>query len=319
MEEHHLTPDRWLETVDRDYLDTYIPQGGASVKLVVADEADRLRVRDALRATAERRRFRYAHVDSTTRKVHLIQQLVAEVALQLPWHEIAANVVRQALLDASYNIPENGALDLAALAEANGEADRALIQDLRRLMQNHVFRNYELSREFRSAARRLANAVYDASPDIQQQAADVVAWLTGTLERVSALRDIGIYRKLGRANARQIFYSSAVWLRLAKEPGLVVTIDVSRYALGKDAPPGNLPPYTKLAALDLNEVLRQFIDATDELQGALVVFLTDERFLPGEERGLQSFPALELRLTDDVRDRKQPNPLAPMVRLRSNI
>ncbi len=317
MDEHHLTPERWLDTIERDYLDSYIPQGGASVKLVVAGEADRSLVCDALRAGAHARHFRYAHVDSANRKVHLIHQLVAEIALQLPWREIAANVVRQALLEASYHIPESGSLELGALAEANGEADRALIQDLRRLIQNHVFKNYALSREFRSAARRLANAVYDQSPDIQQQAADIVAWLTGTLERVTALRDIGIYRKLSRNNARQVFYSSAVWLRLAKEPGLIVTVDVARYALGKDVSPGALPPYTKLAALDMNEVLRQFIDATDELSGALIVFLTDERFLPGEERGLQSFPALELRLTDDVRDRRRPNPLAPMVRLRS--
>jgi hypothetical protein len=63
-------------------------------------------------------------------------------------------------------------------------------------------------------------------------------------------------------------------------------------------------------------VLRQFVDATDDLSSALIVFMTDERFLPGNTRGLNSYDALRLRLTDDVRDRRRPNPLAPMVRLK---
>ena len=105
--------------------------------------------------------------------------------------------------------------------------------------------------------------------------------------------------------------------RSAGEPGIVVTVDIARYVLGKDAPPASFAAYTKLAALDLNEVLRQFIDATDELSGAVLVFLTDERFLTDRERGLGSYEALRLRLTDDVRDRHRANPLAPMVSISS--
>ena len=58
MEEHYLLPAAWLETIERDYLDTYIAAGGASVKLVVANEADRALVRDSLQAAAHDKGFR---------------------------------------------------------------------------------------------------------------------------------------------------------------------------------------------------------------------------------------------------------------------
>jgi hypothetical protein len=93
-------------------------------------------------------------------------------------------------------------------------------------------------------------------------------------------------------------------------------VDFSRYALGKTAGTDGFT-YTKLATLDMHEVLRQFVDSADELASMLLVFLTGEQFLESEDRGLRNYDALRLRLTDDVRDRHHPNPFAPMVRLRS--
>jgi hypothetical protein len=63
------------------------------------------------------------------------------------------------------------------------------------------------------------------------------------------------------------------------------------------------------------ETLRQFVDGTDDLTGGLFVFLVGREFLEDDERGMRGYNALHLRLTDDVRDRRRPNPLAAMVRL----
>lgn len=315
MNEQHLTPGAWLETMKRDYLRTYVPAGGSTVKVVVANETDRVSIREGLASSAAAAGFRYAHVDSAKRRVHLVHQLFWEVATQIPWADVAAGVLRRALVEDNRNVPISGALTLEALAEANDQTTRELTRDLRRLVSNRVYKDYTLSREFRSAATALCRAVYDDSADLQREATDVMAWFGGTLQRIAALKRLGIFRKITRSNARQLFYSTSSWLRSAGEPGIVVTVDIARYVLGKDAPPAAFAAYTKLAALDLNEVLRQFIDATDELSGAVLVFLTDERFLTDRERGLGSYEALRLRLTDDVRDRHRPNPLAPMVNI----
>jgi hypothetical protein len=63
------------------------------------------------------------------------------------------------------------------------------------------------------------------------------------------------------------------------------------------------------------ETLRQFVDGTDDMTGGLLVFLVGRDFVTDDARGLQAYPALHLRLTDDVRDRRRANPLAAMVRI----
>ncbi len=315
MDKDKLSPTDWLNTIERDYLRTYVLAGGSTVKVVVANTVDREITRAALEQRAKSTGYRYAHVDSGTRRVHLVHQVFWEIARQIPWQIVAQNVLRKTLQGDSRVTPHNGDLSIAALAEANDQTEDELIRALRRLVSNRVYKDYALSREFRSAAAALCHAVYDQSADVQQLAADVRAWLDGTLERVGAVRRSGLFRKIGRSNARQLLYSATSWLRTSGDPGIVITVDVARYILGKDAPLGSFPAYTKLAALDFNEVLRQFIDAADDLHGAVIIFLTDDKFLTDHTRGLGGYEALRLRLTDNVRDRERPNPLAPMVLL----
>jgi hypothetical protein len=66
---------------------------------------------------------------------------------------------------------------------------------------------------------------------------------------------------------------------------------------------------------DAYEVLRQFIDDTDEMEGLLVVILAPKEFLNDDKRGLDCYSALKLRIWDEVRDRHRPNPLASLVRV----
>jgi len=67
--------------------------------------------------------------------------------------------------------------------------------------------------------------------------------------------------------------------------------------------------------LDAYEVLRQFIDGTDEMEGLLIIVLASKDFLHDDKRGLSRYDALKLRVWDEVRDRQRQNPLASLVRL----
>jgi hypothetical protein len=73
--------------------------------------------------------------------------------------------------------------------------------------------------------------------------------------------------------------------------------------------------YTKMAVLDAYEVLRQLVDATDDLSSTLVVVSAGPEFVADEVRGLVAYTALRLRLADEVRDRRRVNPFASLVRL----
>lgn len=70
-----------------------------------------------------------------------------------------------------------------------------------------------------------------------------------------------------------------------------------------------------VTVLDAYELLRQFIDGTDEMEGLLVIVLASKDFLNDDKRGLRGYDALKLRIWDEVRDRQRQNPLASLVRL----
>jgi hypothetical protein len=62
-------------------------------------------------------------------------------------------------------------------------------------------------------------------------------------------------------------------------------------------------------------VLRQLIDATDDFEGLFVAVLLPPDLVTDEARGLPAYTALQLRVADEVRDRRRPNPYATLVRL----
>jgi hypothetical protein len=69
-----------------------------------------------------------------------------------------------------------------------------------------------------------------------------------------------------------MFSSTTQWIRKAGKPGVLMIVDISNYPIQNPADDAGLR-YTKGAALDLYESLRQFIDATDDLAGCLIVFM----------------------------------------------
>ena len=69
-------------------------------------------------------------------------------------------------------------------------------------------------------------------------------------------------------------------------------------------------------AMDHYEVLREFVDATDQLTGALMIVVTDNEFLDETgPKGYHIYQALMTRIMDDVHDKNQVNPMASLVRL----
>ena len=108
-----------------------------------------------------------------------------------------------------------------------------------------------------------------------------------------------------------MLYSTAAWLRKADYAGLVCVVDISRYTMTDRREGVNY--YTSSAAVDMNEALRQFIDSTDDMRNMLMVFVTSLEFLENTTRGLRSYDALRLRLTEDVKDTRVSNPIAPLV------
>ena len=71
--------------------------------------------------------------------------------------------------------------------------------------------------------------------------------------------------------------------------------------------------YSAPATLDAYEVLRQFIDGTDELECCFIAVVASREYLNDEKRGLNRYDALKLRIWDEVRNRHRQNPFASLI------
>ncbi len=119
--------------------------------------------------------------------------------------------------------------------------------------------------------------------------------------------------------ARHMLFSLAHWLHLTGRAGLVLILDVSRFmATRRPAELDGTLYYSTAAVLDGYEVLRQFVDVTDELEHGLIAVVAPMVAVLSKDqnpRAVEVYPALRFRIADEVRDRNRVNPLASLVRV----
>lgn len=315
MSELELALPDWLTAVRGEYLTTFVREGGATVKVAVVPTPETgAATTGQLLAQARDLGYVVAQVDAGLCKVHLLHNLFFEIARQIEWDALARDFLREELIGAGFTLPAGGGLDVEAIARLNDLDVTIVRQDVRAALTRKLMRDRGLSRQFRLAALALCQAELQPDDLRRELAQHVLAWLRGELPRIGPLRDAFIYQRIDRHTARVMIQSASAFVRKAGRQGLAVVADVSRYALKLpvDEPRNR---YSKAAALDMWETLRQFVDGTDDLEGGMFVFLVGPSFVEDHERGMRAYNALHLRLTDDVRDRRRPNPLAPMVRI----
>jgi len=314
-----LSAADWLSVIRREYLEDFVPAGGAAVKFVVPyPPISQERLRDGLRMVAEASGFQFAFVDSASTRIHLIDRLFHDVARQISWDDLAFAYLARLLPRLGYRLPDDrNRLNLSELAELNERAEPALRQDIRREIEQGVFRDYEMAQEFRLAMVGLCRSLLD--PGYDQAPGAIKDWLLGDPVRISSLKPALIFQKITRHNARHMLLSLTHWLKLAGKKGLVLGLDVARYAQAvRPAQRDESNHYSTAAALDAYEVLRQLIDGTDELESCFIAVMAGQEFLTDERRGMRGYQALYYRIADEVHDRYMVNPLASLVRLRGD-
>jgi hypothetical protein len=307
----------WLGLLRDEYLDDYIRQGGAAVKFaLVADDGAGTALIEEIGRTAVGLDYLVASVSAAKVRIHLMQQLFHEVARQTPWQELARRVVRRCYSESGLQLPEDGDLGIEAVAERN-QADPAFLRvELRQQMHGLLGRSHELAKDFRVAMLWLCMAQVSRPGGGGTDEEAILDWLRGDLRLISAVKRLLIFRKIGRHNARAMFSSLGAWCRLAGLRGLVLALDVRQLSVPRRAEAAeDTFFYGPAAVMDAYEVLRQLIDATDDLTGVLCVVLAEPRLFEDERRGVRIYKALYERVASDVRLRQQPNPLSALAEL----
>ena len=306
----------WLRVIDSEYLSSFIPEGGSSVKFVAAPEhfvasldtrfEDRCRERDHL----------VLRLDARNMRAHMPQDFFFSLARQVDWRTLARHFILELASRKGYEVtgisPEaSGTYE--AIAEANDVSPRLVLQDLRPELQREVFFDSKMAKDFRVCMSHLCLRESDIHDYTAQPLLD---WLTGENTRISAVRPFSIAGGINRTTARYFIESSLHWIHNAGFAGTVILFDNRRVTLSRNPKDGNRY-YTRAMALEHYEMLREFIDGADRLSNTLMIILTSNEFLDTSpdrrSRGYGIYPALQTRVMDDVRDSHRANPVASLV------
>ena len=317
-----LTVTSYADFVAKEYLGDYVRAGGAAVRFVVTG-SDEVAVRwhQNLSAVAAGEGYLYVAVDAADVRVHLIDQLYAAVARGLDWSDLARRQVRAAWDEAGLPAPDPAELSVATVAGYHDLDPREAARTIRRQLEGLVLRDPSLAREFRLAVLRLCQAELGTGDVVPAERNAVLAWLRVEPVALRDLRSASLFGRIGRHNARSMLVSLAAWRSRIAGTGLVLDLDLARLAVSRRPPVDERTGYyySKAAALDAYEVLRQLVDATDSLRGALVAVALPPQLVSDDVRGLPAYSALQLRVVDEVRDRRRANPFAALARLETRL
>jgi len=313
-----ISAKAWIDCIQREYLAKFIRDGGASLKFVVPmDPESRQLVLAHIPKEAQGEAYQVASVCAADIRVHMIDQIFFCIASQINWKDLAQRVIERSAEKAGYHVDceERSTQLFEYIAKINKIDAKVVLMELRQRLTSEVFKCRALSKDFRVAMFQLCMATLTGEP---VGAADaLIEWLTGRSTTIAAVKPYFIFNRIGRANARHLLESLYYWIRLAGYSGLIATLDISRLETAKNPKDGKVY-YTKAAVLDAYEVFRQFVDATDRLNGCLMIVLAHENFVDeGTARGVSAYAALKLRIFDEVHDRRLVNPMSCLVRLKS--
>ena len=310
----------WLDRFDEEYLSSFIADGGASVKFVVTPDALQSELEEAVRRRCRELDYLFVKVDAVESRVHMPQDLFFALARQIDWRRTGRRLILRLAADAHYRTED---LDAAAegnvfdaIAAANGGLERQFVlQALRPAVQERVFRNRRLVRDFRVAMTALCRQE-ESCDGAEYTGQPLLNWLTGRNPRVSSIRPLPIYSSINRTTARYFIESALHWVRDAGFSGTVLVLDNRRVTVARNPRDGRRY-YTRAMAMDHYELLREFVDDVDRLAGTVMLVTTGEGFLDDDQRGrgFGIYEALKTRVMDDVYDRNLVNPVASLVRL----
>jgi hypothetical protein len=309
----------WLGVIDRFYLNDFIASRGSAFKLLLTpDASETARALADLRGLAEQRGYAFVRVSASETRVDRVDQIFFEIARQINWDTLMAEDADRFLRAQGYSLPDGADLtETEAIAAASGVESEQLRRDLESATTREIIHDRAMCKEFRTALAQLRRAQFFPRRVTPSDAEVLTGWLRGEKVSVRALKDLRIYSKIGRHNARDMLSALAHWLGKSNGKGLLIALDVSGVLAIR---PKGWPPdpesqyYSRGAFLDTCEVLRQFIDEMDEIEHCLICAFAPAEFETGEKRSLVTYYALHNRLVNEVHDEERANLLAAMVR-----
>ena len=311
----------WLKFLDEEYLSTFIKDGGASVKFAVATDDLKADLYEAVKGRSRKLNYVFVDLNADNMRAYMPQDIFFGLASQIDWRLLARRLVLTLASESGYQTDGADRNDAGGLIDAIATAndlDSSFVRlTMNRAIQNSVYRNQNMVRDFRVCMTQLCLMNGDIGTQGDYSDQPLMDWLTGANTRIGNVRPFAIRTSINRTTARYFIESALYWVRHVGYSGTVILLDNSRVTLARrPRPPDGKRYYTKAMTMEHYELMREFIDDVGRLSGTLFVVVTNYDFIDEQSaRGWSIYSALRTRVMDDVRDRNLVNPAASLVRL----
>ncbi|MFS8860492.1 hypothetical protein [Synechococcus sp. H60.4] len=307
-----LQLDLWLRCLEKDYLGSFIPAGGATVKLAVVPKDSYSHLYKSLQEKLSLSSFRLFDLSEERINLHSIENFWFALAQRVDWESFARELRYSILRKIGYS-PSSELQDctLEELAELYQVEAREINIQFQREIKKLIFQDYSLALDFRKAISRLIYEPLQSPGTLEGLCLAVQEWLKGTLKSISQVRGAAIFRKIDRTNSREILLS---FLRLFTRQLGWTAILVSLFHYYERRENGR-PIFTRRQIIELYETLREFIDAESKLEKTVLIFMAPLDFIESELLSYHKYRALQTRIENEVYSPNYPNPCTTMVQL----
>lgn len=234
-----LSADDWLRTFEVEHLDSFVAQGGSTVRFISGGDATLSAAKQGVLTAARARGFHGVELDAdqmTSEQknpdFHKIENFLFGITRTIDWSGEAKRQFIAGLEERGVQFPPGiAANDYEALATANGREPAELLNEYKRFVSDHIIKDRKLARDFRVAIAALGKAQLipeEMTPTTEEV---LLGWLKGVNlpGSMSALKRISIQEKINKTNAKFVLISLCNWLSSARKPGLVVVYDFRAY------------------------------------------------------------------------------------------
>ncbi len=303
----------WEDFAIREYLDSYIAQGGSQIKFLVGKPGSgKTHLLRRLKRASLERGYVVAHLDASEVKLQRIDHVYRAVAGHIDLEELSRRLAHRVLQNMAYDPEEIPAgTTFLEWAVQQGRLAERVTRDVNDQL-DYFFKQRNMLTSLCLAYIQLAADKLGVRHQPGEAKDILYRWIQGEPLKVSQLRPLLISRPVDRYNARDMLDSLSRLMRELGFQGLVILVDRMEDILARDPETGKFK-YTRAALQDVYQSLREFIDAVPRLTSVFMVMAGRKELLDDSHRGIKSYDALWLRVQHEVMAKDRFNRFAQIV------
>lgn len=304
----------WLDRIREHYLNNYIATGGSKVKVLVGGEGSgKTHLIHCIQQDAKTLGYETVYLSARDYGDYRLNQLPGlyyAIVQQIDKERLIKGLCCRVARHLGYEADKYDGTDIfiqILIEDTELPREEAILKIEKAAVQ--VFRHVDFGPSFRAFAYRVINShmINGIEKDIRL----ALRWLSGEKLERHERKDLLLFERLQRNNARYWLNSLIRLLEVAGITGLVVAIDDLEVMTEHSKETGRFI-YSPNAIKDICELFRQLIDDAELLNHFFLLLAGRREMIEDEKRGFVSYDALWMRLQTGLVQKKF-NPLADMV------